>query len=97
METASQKERRQQAADARKALASQRKHVTQLEGQVTALERKQNDLANELESPTTYATPGRALTLNQQLRSLAHDLDKATSEWEAAATRLARMESEFKE
>jgi len=97
IETASQKERRQQAADARKALASQRKHVTQLEGQVTALERKQNDLANELESPTTYATPGRALTLNQQLRSLAHDLDKATSEWEAAATRLARMESEFKE
>jgi ATP-binding cassette subfamily F protein 3 len=97
IETASQKERRQQAADARKALASQRKHVTQLEGQVTALERKQNDLANELERPTTYATPGRALTLNQQLRSLAHDLDKATSEWEAAATRLARMESEFKE
>jgi ATP-binding cassette subfamily F protein 3 len=97
IETASQKERRQQAADARKALASQRKHVTQLEGQVTALERKQNDLANELESPTTYATPGRALTLNQQLRSLAHDLNKATSEWEAAATRLARMESEFKE
>jgi ATP-binding cassette, subfamily F, member 3 len=97
IETASQKERRQQAADARKALASQRKHVTQLEGQVTALERKQNDLANELESPTTYATPGRALTLNQQLRTLAHDLDKATSEWEAAATRLARMEAEFKE
>jgi ATP-binding cassette subfamily F protein 3 len=94
---ASGKDRRQQTADARKALVSQRKHVAQLEAQVEALERKQGDLANELEKPTSYTTPGRALTLNQQLRAVAHDLHRTNVEWEAAATRLEQLEAEAKE
>jgi ATP-binding cassette, subfamily F, member 3 len=94
---ASGKDRRQQTADARKALVSQRKHVAQLEAQVEALERKQGDLANELEKPTSYTTPGRALTLNQQLRAVAHDLHRTNVEWEAAATRLEQLEADAKE
>jgi ATP-binding cassette subfamily F protein 3 len=91
------RDRRQQTAETRKALISQRKHVSQMEAQVEALERKQNDLANELEQPSTYSTPGRALTLNQQIRAVAHELNRANNEWEAAATRLAQLEAEAKE
>jgi ATP-binding cassette subfamily F protein 3 len=92
----SQKERRQQNADTRSALASQKKHVAQLEARVANLEAKQNELANELEKPTTYSTPGRALTINQEMRAVAHDLHKATTEWEQAATRLAEIEASAK-
>ena len=93
----SQKERRQQAAEARKAVSSQRKLVSQLEAHVAALEARQNEIANELENPATYTTPGRALTLNQDMRGVVEDLEKATADWEAAATRLEQMEAAAKD
>ena len=92
---ASGKDRRQEGSDARKALSVQKQKVSQLETMVAALEGKQNDLANELEKPTTYTTPGRALTLNQEIRAVSHDLARTTADWELAATRLAQLEAEI--
>ncbi len=89
------KDRRQEGSDARKALSVQKQKVSQLETMVAALEGKQNDLANELEKPTTYTTPGRALTLNQEIRAVSHDLARTTADWELAATRLAQLEAEI--
>ena len=89
----SQKELRQRAAEARRAVSEQRRKVAGLETVIAALEERQEALANELERPETYATPGRALTLNQELRSLVDDLDRATTDWEAAANRLAELEA----
>lgn len=90
--TTSSKERRQQAAEARKAMTFQKKHVTTLEARIASLEAKQAQLAAEMEKPETYTKPGRSQELQQQIRVVAHDLHKTTTDWEAAATKLAELE-----
>lgn len=87
-----QKERRQQAAEIRKAISAQKREVTRLEEAVSKLEARQTELAQQLEDPAVYQKPGAALRLNQEIRTLVDKLEVATREWEAAATRLHDME-----
>jgi len=90
--SASSKERRQQAAEARKAMGFQKKHVATLEARIATLEARQVQLTAEMEKPETYTRPGRSQELQQQLRAVGHDLHKTTTDWEAAATKLAELE-----
>jgi hypothetical protein len=46
-----------------------------------------------MEKPETYTKPGRSQELQQQIRVVAHDLHKASTDWEAAATKLAELEA----
>ncbi len=69
-----------------------RTEVGQLEQRVSELESKQAEIAAELESPETYAQPGRAQHLNRELSVTVDQLTAATAEWEAAATRLSTAE-----
>ena len=93
----SQKERRAVAAEARRHLSACRRKVSELEKKISDLEHKQAALAAELEQPTTYATPGRAAAINQEMRSIVGDLAYATRDWEEEASRLASLEAEAKE
>ena len=42
----------------------------------------------ELESPETYAKPGRAVDINEELRAIHERLPHAIAEWEASAAEL---------
>jgi ATP-binding cassette subfamily F protein 3 len=87
-----QKDRRQQAADARKLVSAQRKRVSLLEGEIATLEKKLGELTAELELPATYAQPRRVNEINQLLKQATADLERRTGEWEAAAHRLTELE-----
>jgi ATP-binding cassette subfamily F protein 3 len=91
--TTSSKERRQQAAEARKAMGFQKKHVATLEARIAMLEAKQVQLTAEMEKPETYTKPGRSMEIQQQLRTVGHDLHKTSTDWEAAATKLSELEA----
>ncbi len=93
----SQKERRQLAAEARRHLSSCRRKVGELEKKIADLEKQQAALAVELEQPGTYAAPGRAVEINQRLRSIVMDLAYATRDWEEEASRLASLEADAAE
>jgi ATP-binding cassette, subfamily F, member 3 len=69
-----------------------RSEVGKLEQRVSELETKQNELTAELEKPETYTQAGRAQHLNRELSATVDLLRAATSEWEAAATRLSELE-----
>jgi ATP-binding cassette subfamily F protein 3 len=86
------KDRRQQAADARKLVSAQRKRVSLLEGEIANLEMKVGDLTAELELPATYSQPRRINEVNQLIKQATADLERRTNEWEAAASRLTELE-----
>ena len=89
-----QKDRRQQAADARKLVSAQRKRVSLLEGEIANLEKKVGDLTAELELPATYSQPRRINEVNQLIKQATADLERRTNEWEAAASRLTELEKD---
>jgi len=89
----SHKEQREVAADVRRRIGDQRKHVAQLELTVAALESRQADLAAELEKPETYTTSGRAMVVNADVKAVAAQLVAKTIEWETAASTLAELEA----
>jgi ATP-binding cassette subfamily F protein 3 len=92
-----QKERRQASAEARRLLSVQRRSVQDFEARIAAAEKRQQELAAELESPSTYGKSGRTLEINQTLRSLAHDLSRLNHQWEAASRRLEELEGTSKD
>lgn len=69
-----------------------RTEVGRLEEEVAKLEAKQNELTAALEAPETYAQPGKAQHLNRELSTIVDQLAAATAAWEAAATRLGKLE-----
>jgi hypothetical protein len=71
----------------------QKKHVATLEARIATLEAKQVQLTAEMEKPETYTKPGRSMEIQQQLRTVGHDLHKASTDWEAAATKLSELEA----
>lgn len=90
-------QRRLQAEErqARSRLRRETQHrVHQLEKEIADLEAREKELVAELESPETYAAPGRAVEINDELRDLHARLPAATAEWEAAATELAELDAE---
>ncbi len=89
----SQKDRKQLAADARKALAAQRRAVVNFEGWIASAEKRQQDLTAELERPETYSKSGRVKEINQALRTVTEEIARLNTNWETAATRLAELEA----
>jgi len=69
-----------------------RVEIGKLEQHVSELETKQSEVATELEKPETYSQPGRAQHLNRELSATVDLLQKATTEWESATTKLAELE-----
>ncbi len=71
-----------------------RVEVGHLEQKVSELETKQSEIATELEKPETYSSPGRAQHLNRELSAAVDLLQKATTEWETATTKLSELEKQ---
>jgi len=78
-------EQRQARSRARQ---EQQQLVRDLEKEISGLEKKQTELAAELEKPETYQQPGRAMEINRDLIYTQERLAELTPEWEAAATKL---------
>ncbi len=74
-------------------IRQQRTEVSKLEQRVVDLEAKQSELAAELENPDTYEEAGKAQHLNRELTAMTDQLHAANTAWEAAAEKLAKMES----
>jgi ATP-binding cassette, subfamily F, member 3 len=92
------KEQKRLAAEQRQARSRQKRELQQrvhgLETEIADLEAREKQLVQELESPETYATPGRAVEINDELRALHDRLPPAHVEWEEVATKLAQWESD---
>ncbi len=88
----SQKERRERAAALRRELGEQRRQVAALEADILRLEERQGSLTAELERPETYSTPGRVVAVNGELAQVQTELSAKINAWEAAASRLSRLE-----
>ncbi len=69
-----------------------REQVGRLEKRVADLETKQAEITAELENPATYADKGKFHQLNRELSTVVDEITAATTEWEAAATKLMQME-----
>ncbi len=69
-----------------------RESVGQLEKAAVELEKRQAEIAAELEAPETYTDKGRFHHLNRELSSVVDQITAATTAWEAAATKLSEME-----
>ena len=83
-------------AEQRQALSRQRrdqqKQVADLEKRIQELEQRQVELTAELEKPETYDKTGQVMQLNRELTHVMDDLQRLTSEWESAASKLAEMQ-----
>ena len=55
----------------------------ELEMKIAALEGRQKELAAALEDPAAYTSGGRAVAINRDLSTVAHDLAQLTAEWES--------------
>ncbi|KAB2660174.1 MAG: ABC-F family ATP-binding cassette domain-containing protein [Verrucomicrobia bacterium] len=89
-----QKDRKQQAAEMRKMVSAQKRAVVNFENWIAAAEKRQQDFTAELERSETYSKPGRVQEINQSLRTLAEEIERLNTNWEAAATRLAELEAQ---
>ncbi len=69
-----------------------REQVGVLEKKVSELESKQAEITAALEAPETYADKGKFHHLNRELSTIVDQINAATAEWEAAATKLTEME-----
>ena len=49
----------------------------------------------ELESPGTYASPGRPLELNRELTAVANELQRLNREWELASVTVEAAAAEL--
>ena len=61
---------------------------------IQALEKRQAEIAEELEKAETYQAGSRASGLNREFSQNADELIEITPKWEAAATRLAELDAE---
>ncbi|HZL43691.1 MAG TPA: ABC transporter C-terminal domain-containing protein, partial [Verrucomicrobiae bacterium] len=64
--------------------------ISGLEKEIADLESRQKELVAELESPETYAKPGRAMEVNRELMDIHDRLAMVMSNWEKASTELDR-------
>jgi len=92
------KEQRRIEAQQRQArsneLKNAQKAVAMLEKKIADLEVKQGELTQELEKPETYERAGAAMHINRELMVVVDEIQKAQSDWEAAATRLETLKAE---
>ena len=87
-----QKAAKRAAMEARMADAKERrdleKAVQRCEAEINRLEALQQDLAKQLEDPSTYEEAAKPMALNRELLGVASSLEGVTREWEQAAARL---------
>lgn len=80
------KEQRRLEAEERKRETSSKKQWTRevaaLETKVADLEKRQTELAAQLESPETYDDSSRAVAVNRELTQVTRDLGWFTAKWE---------------
>jgi len=90
------KERKRLEAEERNARSRARRErkavVDKLESRIAAVEARQIEIAAQLEKPETYQSGGNAAQLNREMRHNEQELEQLTTDWEAAATRLAELE-----
>lgn len=67
--------------------------VQKLEAEVMYLEGEEKELTSKLEDPTTYENPALALEINRDLSGVSEALERANTDWEAAAEALAAFDS----
>ncbi len=83
------KEQKRRDADERQALARLRKEhqhrVAEIEAQILIMESRQKELTSQLEDPSTYDSPARALEINRELLGVTDSLERLTREWEKLA------------
>ena len=84
----SNKERKRLEAEARQARSRQMKRVTELETQITDLEKRQAELTAVLEDPATYQDVGRAVAVNRELEHIVDELARVNQAWEQEAGKL---------
>lgn len=78
--------RKRLEAEARQARSRQQKRVAELEKRVAGLEKKQIELTAILENPEMYKDAGKAVAVNRELMDVVEDIERATAEWEEAAS-----------
>jgi len=87
------KERRRQAAEARKSGNSSRsqleKRVKDLEAEIVILEGEQNKISQKMEEPATYANSTLTKELSTKASLITKQLAQKNYEWETAAEKLA--------
>ncbi len=91
------KQQKRAEAEARQAKSRAKKElqdeVRRLEQEVFRLEAEEKALAGKLEDPATYDDPSLAMNLNREMMGVAETLGRMTADWEAAAGRMAELES----
>ena len=84
-------------AELRQARSRQKREIQEriagLEKEIADLESRQKELVAQLESPDTYAKPGRAMEVNRELMDIHDRLALVMSNWEKASTEMAGMEN----
>ena len=87
-------ERKAAAREREARLAARRdkkKEIAQLEADIAALERRQQELSTDLERPETYENSGKAMELNRELMGVTDSLERLTAAWEQALVDLEAM------
>jgi ATP-binding cassette subfamily F protein 3 len=91
------KERKRLEAEQRNTRSKARRErkavVDKLEARIATLEARQAEITAELEKPETYHAGGSAPRLNREMRHNEEELGLLTGQWEAAAGKLAEVES----
>ena len=58
--------------------------IDKLEAKISALEKRQGEIASQLEHPETYADGGQAQQLNRELMEINNDHERYSNEWSIA-------------
>lgn len=89
------KEQKRREAEARNARSRERREhqrvASSREKEIARLEQLQEELAAKLEDPETYENPGRAVSINRELTHVVEDLERATADWEEAASKVEAL------
>ena len=82
------KSRKRREAEQRQALSKKRKVkqdlIDKLEAKIAAMEKRQGEIASQLEHPETYADGGQAQQLNRELMEINNDHERYSNEWSIA-------------
>ena len=70
-----------------------KKSIADMESTIATLEKKQARLALDLEHPSTYANPNKAMALNRELMGVQASITTTTAAWEKALEDLAGIET----
>jgi ATP-binding cassette subfamily F protein 3 len=77
----------------KKALKEKEKTLESLEQQITALEKKKNDLEHQLAQPSVYENEAEMQRINEKYTKIKQDETQLNKEWEALAEQIESMQS----